>query len=947
MKVTIHPYKGYLNTEFQLFSQNREPISYVISSRNGKTNIIEGILNPNKPSRIKISQPGLYDIHFSDDSTAEIIVEDGYKFGGGQHKKNYIFDICPWAFVVMHDRTYFYNRETGEEYVEVLSPDTIIEVSKDYVLFKNNGQDEETLYSLIDQKPVICASGVLYHNACFLVWNVTNEEDQSKELVVYSLNKKAELFRERCSHISIDSHNNCIYCVIDNKVISINISSDENYVVDSMNIIGSFGAFASTIYAVFIEESYYRKELVIYNLKKCTEKGRIIISGHMSRLNDVTFIDVAQRYRSIQDFNIKESDFPEAIISADFIEYDIYPCEEDVFYKETHIRLSSRSRNFLEDYVLKSINTELSEEIKGCHKVVSTDDFFCIYGYNESVVIPLRYQHRLNHKKTGIIRSYKNLIVVEEDNSYSQLNKYGFWQENIEQKCNFLHYNDYGIILDKETNEIINNKTLGKFIIRDQQKSYIKTDNAIIRPDGTTLWTQKVEHIPSDMSPKFRYGLELINNEIYLYENNGSSVYFQGKRILKDLFDVSKYLNVFFSENGHQLLYRDNQVFTMLDIETDKITEFENLHYINHINGSRPLFRIDESRQAILINPVTGRPVDFDLISNYQFVSPNGELYADSELDKYIEHYNTITKNIIEVQEHRELVKLLDYPTFVETTKEDYEKKKEEAIRARREFISKNPDFFEKLPDEMRNKLLTEPSFVSIFIEIRGVAIIRKVSTKEEFCRIPLGPPLRYINYAAFSYDNRYVALAGCYPLNVGGGLYLVYDLLNRTVICQAMTVKAVWSASFSRNGAISAYTSTPISFFAGSEQDYINSAQNGNIINGFNFLSFSPDGKYFACSVQRYISYRKGNGETRTIWGHQHSSLVSIRATDNPQGEIVQFKDLSDYAIGNSKGIADSFMAQSVASVSFSNDNNRLMMVGNDGIIIIRNLHLSGYASK
>lgn len=161
------------------------------------------------------------------------------------------------------------------------------------------------------------------------------------------------------------------------------------------------------------------------------------------------------------------------------------------------------------------------------------------------------------------------------------------------------------------------------------------------------------------------------------------------------------------------------------------------------------------------------------------------------------------------------------------------------------------------------------------------------------------------------------------------------------------MTVKAVWSASFSRNGAISAYTSTPISFFAGSEQDYTNSAQNGNIINGFNFLSFSPDGKYFACSVQRYISYRKGNGETRTIWGHQHSSLVSIRATDNPQGEIVQFKDLSDYAIGNSKGIADSFMAQSVASVSFSNDNNRLMMVGNDGIIIIRNLHLSGYASK
>ena len=155
MKATIHPYKGYLNTEFQLFSQCCEPISFVISSKNDATEMIDGVLNPNEPFRIKMPQPGSYDVHFGDDSTTEITVEDGYRFGGGQHKKNFIFDTCPWVFVVMHDRTYFHNRETNEEYVEVLSPDTIIEVSKDYVLFKNDGQKEETLYSLIEQKPII------------------------------------------------------------------------------------------------------------------------------------------------------------------------------------------------------------------------------------------------------------------------------------------------------------------------------------------------------------------------------------------------------------------------------------------------------------------------------------------------------------------------------------------------------------------------------------------------------------------------------------------------------------------------------------------------------------------------------------------------------------------------------------------------------------------------
>ena len=82
----------------------------------------------------------------------------------------------------MHDRTYFHNRETNEEYVEVLSPDTIIEVSKDYVLFKNDGQKEGTLYSLVEQKPIICASDILYHNPHFILWSVSYDDDQPKDL---------------------------------------------------------------------------------------------------------------------------------------------------------------------------------------------------------------------------------------------------------------------------------------------------------------------------------------------------------------------------------------------------------------------------------------------------------------------------------------------------------------------------------------------------------------------------------------------------------------------------------------------------------------------------------------------------------------------------------------------------------------------------------------------
>ena len=60
----------------------------------------------------------------------------------------------------------------------------------------------------------------------------------------------------------------------------------------------------------------------------------------------------------------------------------------------------------------------------------------------------------------------------------------------------------------------------------------------------------------------------------------------------------------------------------------------------------------------------------------------------------------------------------------------------------------------------------------------------------------------------------------------------------------------------------------------------------------------------------------------------------------------IQKFSDLSQEGI---EGISDRKhnFSKTVASVSFSNDNKRIMMVGNDGVVIIRNLHLEKYANK
>lgn len=144
---TVHPYKGYLNTEFHFYANGTEDIPYSILSEGSECDIpvLSGVLIPNIPHFIKINDPGKYKVVFDDGSSSHIIVEDGYKFGGSRQKDAYIFDNIPWCMIVMYDRTYFYNIETEDGYVEAISPDSIEEISRDFVIMKNKNHEEITL----------------------------------------------------------------------------------------------------------------------------------------------------------------------------------------------------------------------------------------------------------------------------------------------------------------------------------------------------------------------------------------------------------------------------------------------------------------------------------------------------------------------------------------------------------------------------------------------------------------------------------------------------------------------------------------------------------------------------------------------------------------------------------------------------------------------------------
>ena len=39
-KVSIHPYKGYLNTKFQIYSHEQTPVEYVVYSKDNGTEVL-------------------------------------------------------------------------------------------------------------------------------------------------------------------------------------------------------------------------------------------------------------------------------------------------------------------------------------------------------------------------------------------------------------------------------------------------------------------------------------------------------------------------------------------------------------------------------------------------------------------------------------------------------------------------------------------------------------------------------------------------------------------------------------------------------------------------------------------------------------------------------------------------------------------------------------------
>lgn len=423
------------------------------------------------------------------------------------------------------------------------------------------------------------------------------------------------------------------------------------------------------------------------------------------------------------------------------------------------------------------------------------------------------------------------------------------------------------------------------------------------------------------------------------------------EEILSSFFDTTFYTNAYFTSDGKNVVLQLNDTETkLLGIEDMKMGSYEiegftvarNNRYNNNkgYNGYMPEIRLRDGRIPVWRDPITLKTIPEDEIFGYVFMSPDGRFSANISVKTV--YFNRLAKKETTIEERAELRNKYNWDS--ETSKEE----KENIIKARKELAvnSSRHDLFGKIIEkwnddediikrEIEAYMERKDNFVDLFIDELGYVCIRENKPNGKEREILIGRSVYFLNYVSFSYDSKYLSFGAKMRRdtfrNSEDGVFVIYDIENDRVINRmdnynGMALYAVWMTMFSKKGDVAFYDSKADAYLLYTCSEYNEIKK----IDGKSLLCFSPSGKYIAFSDQNYIDYSHHPEEN---WGHQPSGNIFIYATDDIASCMEQYNDFGEGINGVAR------RAGNVASAAFSQDEKRLLAVGNDGVVVIRNL--------
>ena len=936
--VQIHPKRAFLNSDIIINNKGEESVivedsitheSFSLSSKE-----FISLRFPAGEHKVVIKQQNgsCYEDTF--------VVEDALKFGGSERKKCYIFDDNSWIILVMKDRTYFYNEETKEQFVEHnFSPDKIEELNSNYLLFTTGGNC--SVYSLITMsiEKTLSSSKCVYNgkNHCVM--------DDGKELLIYYL--ASNTLQDKCCSYRYDSY------IIDEtegiislfnrndstKVIRIMLFdedvSGEHMKLSSASYDGSFVCFISCnsfLYTNRISEVtspteiYYkslssaRPHVLIYK----SEEPIIEING--IRIWDFcTYSDINNKYKNKTIESGEGRELTIEVCESNNHIYQIVTEKIITVYKtlkqlnnpDTGVKAKQTISSILyedNNIIFKNEERQLSFSSRGNYVYVSCGnntyviiDDICYTVYGELLFTNQDdpYVNVGTTEKPRFTLLSGTTIKCVVDKSYPT---FGFFYNHNQSGDSLFWLKTNKWYVGQEVSMY-----QGDYVVSGGQKAipprfFICGEGLVLPIPGST-----VDIIARSKSGK---NVLLEKGGFFCYARFKEKEWQFSDDIVLSIYDKLKVKDAVFCSDGNSFIYQKDDGLVLYDFATGKETIFSSNDGIKYnVNGYRPYYNRDYYSRPVIIDPLSHRIVDNNCLRQYRFSNVEGTAYCESRIVKRL-----MRTNDVEVPDIKYLALRKEYDYFQTTDVS-------ERIRIRQKRLL----YWKKTGGvnlSSTSYLLQVDNFVDLYV-VHNIefVIIRINGTRKE---IRLGAPLYFLNYVSFSPDSTKVAICGKY--RDASGLCMIYDLINdkevhRSTLQEKNGVgmtKAIWLGLFSKKGDVAYYDSVPNTFFI---RDGVAPIR----ILGRSFLTFSPSGNYMALSKQGYTPYSSED----EFWGHRPSCDIYIANTNNPTTCLCHFNDHGAGIVG--VGI----MRETIASASFSIDDKKILSVSKDGVVVVRNLHL------
>lgn len=493
------------------------------------------------------------------------------------------------------------------------------------------------------------------------------------------------------------------------------------------------------------------------------------------------------------------------------------------------------------------------------------------------------------------------------------------------------------ILIDKDKIEYSIFKESGEFAF---YKSYALSPNHIVF-NPTTLeimdaFIGKMESYSEDLGKIVSHR----SNAIYLSTYDSKLRKYHLSEIM---IDEERYKESYLSPNGQFLvLQEENNQYVWYDIKRNEKIKFISGNFLSFRKDGSLIIEEDWTKAVKIIDPLSFQDISPPNYHHYRFTSPDGRLYA--QVSSKFRYLNKLTGIEITKEEFLEFRRNLDQPSHLLKEGHKIDRNRQQL------FLSYRQVFF-KLGIHNYNEI-TSNTIIRIekYVEI-GICETQVIK------EVILPDDTSYYNYAAFSFDNKYLGIVGKPTINSQNKSLIMLCSLSvdfkknlikiEDTFISRFPSRACWVCGFSQSGYFATYDSIPDTFLINIDQgltqetisdielrqnidnlkiNIYNSYKEWNVIKGKNFLCFSPSGEFLALSEQGYEPLTLGG------YGHQESNVVHIAKTIN--GEVIEsFIDHGD-KIAND-------IDKKVTFVSFSEDEKRLMTLSSDGVIIIRDIDI------